>query len=87
MEISRYTKVDIGDECFIWIRNEPYKVYSISDGQIYRANSDLIVKSNSVTLYKQVLDENGDKLETPLYDEDDCYYIYPDGTKVKCSEV
>lgn len=86
MKIERYTRVDIGDGCFVWIKNIPYKVYSISeDGKIFRENTQEYVHGQQVTLYKQILDEEGNKLETPLYDEDDCYFIYPDGTKVKCA--
>ena len=37
-----------------------------------------------MTLYKQIVDEHGDTLENPLYDDDDCYYEFPDGRRVKC---
>ena len=82
--IEKYTSVDIGDGVVIWIRNTPYKTYSISDGRIFRANTQSYIEGQQVTLYKQVLDEYGNKLETPLYDEDDCYFEFPDGRRVKC---
>ena len=85
MKIEKYTKVDIGDGVIIWIRNAPYKVYAISDdGKIFRENTQEYVNGQQVTLYKQIVDEHGDTLENPLYDDDDCYYEFPDGRRVKC---
>lgn len=85
MKIEKYTQVDIGDDVIIWIRNVPYKVYSIPEGgKIFRANTREYVEGSQIMLYKQVLDEHGNNLETPLYDEDDCYFEFSDGNRVKC---
>lgn len=86
MKIERYTKVDIGDGVIVFIRNTPYKVYSISDGgKIFCADTETYDDKNKVTLYKQTIDEKGDPLENPIYGDDNYYFEYPDGTRVKCS--
>lgn len=86
MRVEKYTTVNLGDDVIIWVRNEPYKTYTICNGQIYRANTNEYIE-DQVTLYKQIINEYGEKLDEPIYDDDDCYFVYSNGEKIKCSEV
>lgn len=86
MRLEEYTKIKLEDDVELWIRNKLIASYQTSpSGKIVCEETS--EEFNQVFIYRQELDEDGNKLETPIDGMDDYYYVFPNGNKIKCSDL
>ena len=84
-KLELYTVVESEDGIAFYIKNVPVVTYNANTAAGFKLRRKSTGEEfDSVTLYKQIFDVNGELLEKPIYDEDDYYLVEDDGTEYKC---
>lgn len=79
-KLEQLVPVQLEDGITLYIRNKKLITYSANTEEGYYILDDNTgAKCDTVTLYKQIFDSNGEQLAEPIYDKDN-YYVCNDET-------
>lgn len=79
-KLEQFIPVQLDDGIILYIRNKKLITYAANTSEnYYILDENTKQKFETVTLYKQIFDADGNLLAEPLYDKDD-YYVCNDET-------
>ena len=81
MHIEKYTKVplDNSGENFLYIKNQCIGCFKGEEGSSLIFNKTTGARYDTIALYKQVVDQNGETLQEPFMGDNEDYFLEDNG--------